>query len=263
MIWDCFTFFNEVDVVEIRVRELASLPDLKHVAVVSDLDHRGREAREPRDAVAELNGRLGRLRDRLYVYCGEMPRGHLYPRERESFQRNRITAALAAFGATESHVVVVSDADEVPRAEAVLRYENGIHGIHALMMSQHCYWLDGVVRDEVWSRARIMRRRDMEWGGCPDHIRLSVQYPAIDHAGWHFSWMGGVDAVRKKLSTFSHREFDTPEMNDADRIRRAMEGDEQFWDHKKLDFRPIDEHFPACVREEPGRWQDLIHGARR
>ena len=102
----------------------------------------------------------------------------------------------------------------------------------------------------------------MEWFGGPDHIRLTEKpLPVITSAGWHFSWCGGLAAVQEKLRTFSHREVDTPEMNDPERIRRAMEGDRQFWDGIHLDFVPIDSSFPACVQENPSKWSHLIRSA--
>lgn len=260
MIFDCFTFFDEVDVAEIRFREMESLPDLIHVAVFAETDHRGNAHSPP---IEELRARAsGRgTAANLLAWCSpRLGRGY-YPRERESIQRNEILNALAGFATTGDDVVIISDVDEIPRASVVAEYAANRTGLHSLKMGQHCYWLNGVVRDTTWPHARIMRRRDMEWFGSPDHIRLAERtLPQIAEAGWHFSWCGGVEAVRKKLRSFSHRELDIPEFHDPERIRRAMDGDKKFWDGADLDFVPIDETFPACVRENPEKWSHLIKG---
>jgi beta-1,4-mannosyl-glycoprotein beta-1,4-N-acetylglucosaminyltransferase len=261
MIFDCFTFFDEVDIAEIRIRELASVPDLVHVVVHADVNFRGIPHEAPIDelemGVAPFLAGTGRLRvQKIRPFCDGF-----YPREIESAQRNAILHLLAHH-AKPDDVVIISDVDEIPKASAVAEYAASKTGLHSLGMRQHCYYLDGVVRNTRWPHARIMRRKDMEWFGSPDHIRLCERIlPQIKDAGWHFSWCGGVEAVQKKLRSFSHHEVDTPEMNDPDRIRRAMDGDRQFWNDVELTFIPIDESFPACVRENPGKWQHLIHGA--
>jgi beta-1,4-mannosyl-glycoprotein beta-1,4-N-acetylglucosaminyltransferase len=263
MIFDCFTFFDEVDIAEIRIRELAGIPDLVHFAIVGNRDHRGVQHAAPTMGFRERFEPKLSL-DRFVFWDANIPARHLFPRERESIQRNLILDALAVYGADDDDVVIISDVDEIPRASAVQEYAASKTGLHYMDMSQHCYYLNGVDRSRRWNHGRIMRRKDMEWLGCPDAIRLirieERKIPRLKDAGWHFSWTGGIEGVQKKLRTFSHTELDTAEMRDPQRILEAVDGGRQMWDGAKIDYATIDESFPQCVREHPEKWAHLIRG---
>ena len=50
-------------------------------------------------------------------------------------------------------------------------------------------------------------------------MRPSGYIPLVfPRSGWHFSYLGGVDQIIKKISAFSHSEIDVPEIKNADHI---------------------------------------------
>lgn len=257
MIYDVFPFFNELDLLEIRLREFDDIPDVRHVIVESTMTFTGR----PKDLhfLTGSGGRFRRWGDRIVSIVVTPPDG-LDPWGREAFQRNVAMAYLPVV-AQPDDVVILSDADEIVRWTVVADYAAVGSGPHALNLAQHCYWLDGRVVDETWPWPRICRYADLAEFGSLQGLRHSQRaLPSVANAGWHFSWCGGVAKCQEKIRSFSHVEVDTPEFNDPERIRAAMEGSRQFWDSKELRFVPIDESYPKCLRDDPSRWAHLIHG---
>lgn len=68
MIYDCFTFFNEMDLLEIRLNALDGVVD-RFVAVEANMTYSG-QPKEP--YLANGLGRFARFRDKLRVFCADM-----------------------------------------------------------------------------------------------------------------------------------------------------------------------------------------------
>ncbi len=45
------------------------------------------------------------------------------------------------------------------------------------------------------------------------------RYHVRQRAGWHLSYYMGVPELARKVESFSHREYDTPEIKAAEHIR--------------------------------------------
>ena len=128
MIWDCFLYSGEKECLEIRREELKPLGVI-HVLVQSFETFSGNEktvtyfSNNNRDLIAGLLWKL--------------PIGTAW--EREAVQRNYIMNLLV--GAQDDDIVIISDADEIPYAEAVKMYSPN-HGVASLSMDLYYYYLN-------------------------------------------------------------------------------------------------------------------------
>ena len=115
MIYDCFPFFNELDVLDIRLHVLNDVVD-KFVIVEASFTHTG----NPKDFIFEQNkGRFADFADKIiHIKLTEKPDPPScgIPDERkwflENFQRNAIVQGLSAAKPTD--IIMVSDCDEIP-----------------------------------------------------------------------------------------------------------------------------------------------------
>ena len=106
-----------------------------------------------------------------------------------------------------------------------------------------------------WLGTRMVFRRDFtsaydlrRWGGR--------HWP---NAGWHFSYMGGVERIRAKLAAYAHTEYNRPEFTDAAQLaRRLGRGEDVLGTGLKLGWVPIDDTFPRSLRENPGPFASWI-----
>jgi beta-1,4-mannosyl-glycoprotein beta-1,4-N-acetylglucosaminyltransferase len=47
-------------------------------------------------------------------------------------------------------------------------------------------------------------------------------YPNVNEAGWHFSTLGGIESIRKKLDSYAHTEFNTSEVKSEEHLLKCI-----------------------------------------
>ena len=111
-IYDCFTFYNELDLLEIRLRELYNTVD-HFVIVESNQTFTNR----PKQLIFKQHqDRFQEWADKI-IHVQHTSPAHNNPWLNETAQRNAILLGLAS--ASDEDLVIVSDDDEVLRASSV------------------------------------------------------------------------------------------------------------------------------------------------
>lgn len=155
MVYDCFTFFNELDLLEIRLNVTKDVVD-RFVLVEAGETHAGR----PKPMMfAENRARFATFADRIaYVAVERFPSVCTTDWARENWQRNAISKGLE--GAQDGDAVLISDLDEIPRPEAV-RANIGRKGVTAFDQTYYAYYLNyRNVRQQWWLGTRMVSYRD-------------------------------------------------------------------------------------------------------
>jgi hypothetical protein len=112
MIYDCFTFFNELELLELRLEELYPVVDY-FVIVESDLTFSGK----PKPLyLAENLDRFGKYADKIKLVATTAD-PDVNSWQREYAQRRDIGYGLP--NARPTDIIMVSDADEIPRRSVV------------------------------------------------------------------------------------------------------------------------------------------------
>lgn len=248
MIYDAFPFLDELELLELRLKELDGVVD-RHILVESTITFQG----TPKPLYyADNANRFERWADRIdHVIVTAMPAGpnHWH---REAYQRECITHAL--FGASGDDVLLLCDVDELPRPEIIRQFAPQ-PGISRLDMTQFNYWLN--CRAPLpCSCARMCHLRDRPPGGMQG-LRTHPGDHVLTDAGWHFSYLGGEERIRRKLASFSHSEWN----NEAILKNIPYALNEGFALHNpdaRYQFVPIDGTFPRTIQEERARWAEWI-----
>lgn len=210
MVYDCFTFFNELDVLEIRLHELDSVVD-KFVIVES---HKTFTNLDKPLFYAENQDRFARFSDKIIHVVAENIEGEGIHWEREEHQRNQIVRGLS--GANPEDAILIGDVDEIPSAKAV---SENLASEHLVAFElYHTYGFLDLFFGMWQNGTRLTKRRNIE---TPQKTRLGGG-KMIHRAGWHFAYLGDPEHVAQKLRSFSHVEFDRPPFNDPDHIAREM-----------------------------------------
>ena len=121
MTYDCFSFFNELDLLEIRLNTLDKIVD-KFILAESLFTHTGR----PKPLYyAENKERFARFNDRIvHVVVDDFPNmpDNMPIREkawiRENWQRNAIVRGLPK-DIKDDDILLISDLDEIPHPDYV------------------------------------------------------------------------------------------------------------------------------------------------
>src|SRR5687767_9061046 len=114
MLFDCFTFFNELELLEIRLHELSDVVDF-FVLAESHTTFSGR----PKSLYyEESKRRFSDYQDRIiHVVSSDLETDDAWAREEH--QRNSLLHGLR--NCLPDDIVMVSDVDEIPKREAVKR----------------------------------------------------------------------------------------------------------------------------------------------
>ena len=261
MLYDTFTFFNELELLDVRLRILDDVVD-KFVLVEADRTF----LNTPKPLYFEENKSLfSRYGDKIiHVVVEDMPIGP-DAWQREFHQRNCIGRGLT--GCAPDDVIVVTDLDEIPNPEA-LRRAMTLPGIKLLEMELFYYFMN----------CRCIDSPDITWGAmcnygdmpspqalrnkCMDTFSGKVvpNTVRVPCAGWHFSYLGGVERIQQKITSFSEgmnehiRSCGTSEC-----IRRAMEQKIDLYGRDmKYEIVPFETHFPDYLRQAFADYPDLI-----
>jgi hypothetical protein len=196
MIHDCLILNDELDLLELRLRELDRVVD-RFVVVEATETFRG----QPKPLYfAEIWRRFEPWNDRITHSVVAFPVSD--PWQREAYQRDYILRGL--LDASPDDLVVISDADEIPRASTLATVVNGNRAPVRLLTSLRYYHLDLEVLHEPVYQPVVVRYRDL---ASPQQARVAG-YPGVGDGGWHASFLGGVEAIRRKLASYAHSEHE-------------------------------------------------------
>lgn len=266
LIYDCFPFFNELDLLEIRLEELYDVVD-KFVITESNTTHSG----NPKPLYLKENfKRFEKYKDKIELRIIDL--SHVPKKSasedwaREHIQRNDAVSYLSAV-CKDDDIILVSDADEIPRKEAILQFiSDDKKSIGILLQDRFMYYLNykNVTTDEPQSNSRAVRygllKRynlfELNAVRYADKENLMPTY-IIPNGGWHFTFMGGFGKVLEKIKAFAHQEYNVPQKIDQQRMLKRFEEGLDVYDAKTTwEVVEVDQTFPKMIREFKQKYVD-------
>lgn len=254
MIIDSFLYFNELELLEIRLEELKDVVDLFVLAEGCQTTSGKKKPlffEEVAERFKEYNIEHIVIREDLSYLSSAW--------DRETYFRNAISEHLRQMEIDGSTLVMLSDVDEIPPATAVqfaaASLPNEPPGTIYVFEQLISYYYVNCRSAEVWKGSRMARWADI--GNMQDlRGRNGV---VILNGGWHFSFLGGADRIRYKIQSYSHTELDRPCFTDLEAINaRIASGDDLFDRDARYTCIPLDESFPAYLLKNRERFKDLI-----
>lgn len=254
-VFDCFPFFNELDVLEIRLNELDSVVDV-FVILESGETYGG----SPKPMYLLDNWeRFEKFAHKilhvnvptLQPPCTDRTTGRL----REAYQRDKIMPALQALGVQDSDVVIFSDCDEIPRAETVRLYiDSGRELLYRFKQRSFYYTVNRLVDygHDFASRARIGHFGDMRAVGGPYAFRMAkknTEEYVLENGGWHFGYFNngtGIEHIKTKVASLNTFLTEYKLYGDQQLVRDIVEGKDLH--HRRCE---LPETFTRCASDDP------------
>jgi beta-1,4-mannosyl-glycoprotein beta-1,4-N-acetylglucosaminyltransferase len=242
VIYDCFTFSDELELLELR---LSLLEDAVDRFVLCEAPFTFRGERKPLRYAQEA-ARFARWASKIVhlVYPG--PPG-ADPWENEWAQRDYLARGLSACDGGD--LVLLGDCDEIPAPEnAGRRPRPG--GLLAHKQRHGIGYVNRLSR-APWFGTRAVAYGDLpRFGGLSAMRRIPTVGLEIVEGGWHFSSFGGPEVMLAKMKSYSHSEFDIPYYADLGRLRVKYASEvEGVW-------APLDGSYPPALREP--RWAAYV-----
>jgi hypothetical protein len=233
---DCFLFFNELELLEVRLHELAGVVDT-FVLVESAQTFTG--------LTKPLHFAENRARfDGFPIVSITIPAfpSHLGSAwDREAFSRNVLKEGLMGLD--------LAPVDEIPRAACIERIVQEAAGegsdgrnasgtvcqrLPAVLVQDFFYYYFDCQVPESWKGTRLTRYGSL---GSFDALRR-VDGPTIGGGGWHFSYLGGVERIQNKIAAFSHSELNRPEFTSESHVASCLAlGTDLFGRSMRFTFR--------------------------
>ncbi|HQT89664.1 MAG TPA: hypothetical protein PK677_14125 [Acidiphilium sp.] len=203
---DCFTFFNELDLLEIRLEEEYALVD-EFVICESRQTFQG----HPKPLYFDENrGRFEKYLPKItHLVIDQFPdTDNVWAREH--YQRNYLRNGF--LGADPNDIIIITDADEII-SRNTLKILRHITGFIQLDMPMFQYYLNLQAQPSGWTKPFAFSRYLLD--EIPDFniprtnqdevfAAFGNRAVKVDEAGWHFTYLGGADQIRTKLNAFSH-----------------------------------------------------------
>ena len=256
-IFDCFMYFDEDVVLDVRLNFLNSYVD-KFVIVESIFNHKG-EKRKPQFDISKYS----KFKDKIiYILKDDIPEGiekieksddhkEVYRKsilnagKRENLQRNNILDGLKDI--SQNDWVIISDLDEIPNLEKV-NLKN-INDRIVLFQQDMMYYKFNLKLDNfrwIGSKAckfkflkspqwlRDIKNRKFKWWRI-DALFSKRKYQnlkIINNGGWHFSYLKTPEAIEKKLKSYLHHiDYDIDPIG-VNRIKKIVEDKKAIYDLK-------------------------------
>ena len=217
-IYDSFLFFNELELLEIRLNELYEVVD-NFIIVECTKTHQNKN--KPL-YYYDNKDRFSKFSDKIVHYVFN-PTSYPYGWYIENEQRNQIKNAN--FTMTEGDILLLSDADKILKAEAIkfIRDNPSYFNQPATSIMQMSYgYINTVIvepRDCKGWRGTVIVPYSVYNSFSLNDIRLQKDsLPRLENAGWHFSFIGGVERVKQKLESYAHSELNNSYYVDNKRI---------------------------------------------
>jgi beta-1,4-mannosyl-glycoprotein beta-1,4-N-acetylglucosaminyltransferase len=146
----------------------------------------------------------------------------------ETYQRNCINRGIEQIDMGEQDYIIISDVDEIPDPASLADLKQERNHIQFANMKQEFYYYNLRSKmNETWIRAKILTYSSyLQNGSSPDTIRMTTAPEIILKGGWHLSYFGDVEFIQKKLLQFSHQEFNTSDITDAENLKTRIENSE-------------------------------------
>jgi hypothetical protein len=258
-VFDCFTFFNELELLELRLNELYDKVDF-FVLAEATVTFQGK----PKELFYNSNkARFKKFHDKIiHLIIDDLPDTER-AWDREHFQRNALRRGIK--DAHPKDIIIISDADEIVRPVAIDALRQ-IDGFVQVSMTMFQYFMN-LRENHGWNKVFAFSYElldeipDFNWVRTSQEEafnRFSGRNKKFSRAGWHFTYLGGASRIREKLSAFSHDETWFQHMLLPGGIESQIAAGFEVgntWHFNR--FCPIDTSYPAYVVSNFEKYREL------
>jgi beta-1,4-mannosyl-glycoprotein beta-1,4-N-acetylglucosaminyltransferase len=216
---DCFPFYNELDLLEIRLNELKDVVDV-FVLTESPQTFTGKD----KPLYFQENKKRFKKFNIVHSVFEDKTDCHSMERERRQKQFNLDYAFDNVF--EKGDVIMYGDCDEIPKASVIKKVLEGKWKSVGLVPTLYYYYLNCRQVGEPNSSKASIRLVRPEKKIVYDVTRSSTVDKLVKDAGYHFSYL---DDIAYKLESWGHaNQFNRPPYNDPEHIKKCKETGQDF-----------------------------------
>lgn len=274
-IYDCFLFYNEFDLLELRLKELYDHVD-HFVLVESDLSFTCHQKPYFFDAFKK---RFAKWSAKI-IHVKHKSSINNVPWHNEYDQRNAILSGIV--DAAPDDIVIVGDADEIinpskieilrknqeylffgfvmPKFDFKFNYMREDCAPEIIVMATKSHWIKKFSAQMLRNQKANIKKLPfhIEWQKKPRTVPLHFtiepnQVKIIEHGGWHFSHLGDNEWLREKAKNTSHQEDVTEEFFQQLDVQKSIQ-EKKCWNRAwpyRYEIVDLDSYFPSSCKDYP------------
>ncbi len=263
-IYDCFQYFDEDHVVELRLNILNKYVDY-FVISESTKTHQGKNKKinfnknnfpKFKNKIKHVVADYKKEVDFQKHIGGESPV--------EQHQRNFLIKGIE--DASPDDLIILSDSDEIPDLSKISKIKNNKKFI-AFSQKMFMYKLNlQNLNESNWIGSKIAKKKDiismqklrnLKFKMYP-FWRIDKRHLQIIKGGWHFSFLQTPSQILKKIKSYSHGEFDTNDLNEKVIEKKILINEDIFGRGFKLKKIELDSSYPEYILKNKDKYLKWI-----
>ena len=223
---DCFLFYNELDLLKFKLKELNDVVDY-FVLIESKYTFVGNEKElyyeKNKELFSEYKDKIIHIIHDHNATLEDGPRDDGLPIawNNEKEQRFYGTRGISQLNLTDNDLIILSDLDEIADKNTLKKIkEEGLEEpIYCLEQDMYNYNLNNKFKSK-WYQSKILNfktyKKYINDVVLFDSIVRPIynpdgthrgNYPIIEKGGWHFSFFGDSNKIKNKIKNFAHTEL--------------------------------------------------------
>ena len=242
-IFDTFTFYNELDLLELRMNILGDVVDyfvINEATITFTgknkplyfLENKDRfkkwENKIIHHVTVDDNKTLEKYWDGV-SYHRNMIEDNIYQLpihyQRACFHKDSAIYALLDH-AQDDDIILTSDADEIANPEVIEAIDEWFDpSNHYVLKGPVYYYYLNLLCEKEWMGTRVSTMKMLK-SMSVDKLRQSHQDAwKVENGSWHWSFFGDADTVRAKMDAYEHQENNLSQFRDSmeDRIEKGID----------------------------------------
>ena len=262
-IYDCFQYFNEDHMVDLRLNILDEHVDY-FVISESTKTHQGKNKKINFDI-----NKFSRFKQKIKFIVADYKEEINFTKHTggespvEQHQRNSLIEGIK--DASSEDLIILSDSDEIPDLTKLNKMNNKKFTAFSQKMFMYKLNLQNS-KESGWIGSRITKKkylksmqelRNLKFKLYP-FWRLDKINQQIIEGGWHFSYMQSPEQILNKIKSFSHGEYNNKNLNEKIIEEKIIKNEDIFGRNSKLRKIDIDESFPQFIFQNKEKFSDWI-----
>lgn len=279
-VYDVFSFFNELDILEIRLNILNDYVDYfviiestktfsglkkplfykeniqrftrwQHKIIYKVIDDMPESTDELKKRLVNTNTTSVQKK----IIYNTLKTKNIPPNSphwlRDFYQKEY--AQIALDGINDNDICFICDVDEIWNPKTIIDYKEDY--IYKLEQKVYTYYLNNR-SDEYWDFPYVTKYKNLK-NNCINHYRSDpdLKFIYVKNGGWHFTNQGNFEKMREKLESYSHQEFNTKDIKD--KLEKRMRENKDFAGRKSK-FWTEEKDLPDYLIENKDKYKELF-----
>lgn len=274
MIYDCFTYFNDDLITELRLNTLDKYVD-KFVIVEANLDHAGKPKKLNFD-IKKFQKFKNKIR---YIVVTDLPketnsfyfnRRHWHKNMvRDEYQRNQIMRGIN--DAKDEDLIIISDNDEIPNLKNIYNIKFKRYAVFNQKFYKYKFNLLSP-NQTPYQGSRVIIKKFLKGNITPQWLRYKYTKRikfwqvhryftnpfVIEDGGWHFSFIQTPEKIRSKILAYGHGEFNNDKFTNLEYIKNRINSNKELFSDTDLEKVELDETFPKYLIHNKEKFKDFL-----